>query len=98
MVPLRTAKLALTGGGERVCRAGPPEEVGRNTKEVGRDSLRFGGLNRGSEDPGSSSFGEPVICEITTFCSQVLVVEALLMEYPEGDEGRAAMAELPAGG
>ena len=61
MVPLRTAKLTLTGGGERVFRAGSPEEAGRNTKEARRVS-RSGGLNRGFAKPGSSSSGELLAC------------------------------------
>ena len=45
-VPLRAARLTLTGGGERTCSVGPPEEVGRSTKEMGRGSLsRFGEPN-----------------------------------------------------
>lgn len=98
-MPLRRAKLTLTGGGERVCMAGPPEEAGRNTKEVRRDSLfRFGGVDRGSENIGSSSFGKLIAYEATTFCSQVFVEETPLMEYPEGDRGLPAMTKLLMGG
>jgi hypothetical protein len=57
VMPLRKAKLTMTGEGERVCRAGPPEEVGQNTKDVRCVSLtRFEGLNSGFAKPGSSSF------------------------------------------
>ena len=51
VIPLRTAKLTLTGGGKRVRKAGPPKEAGRST-EARRVSLsRFGGLNGGSANP-----------------------------------------------
>jgi len=90
MVPLRTAKLTLTGGRERVCRAGLPE-AGRNTKEARRVS-RVGGLDRGS---GSSSFSERLACEIATCCAREFVDVTLLMEYPDGDVGLLPMTELP---
>lgn len=97
-VPLRRANLALTGGGERDCGSGPPEEAGRNTKEARRGSLfRFGGLERCFENIGSSSFGELIAYEVTTFCSRVFVDKTPLVEYPEGDTGLSAMDEFLVG-
>ena len=79
--------------------AGPPEEAGRNTKEARRDSLfRFGGLDRGSENPGYPSFGELIAYEASTFCSRVFGEETPLMEHPEGDRGLPVMTKLLMGG
>jgi len=92
---LRTAKLTLPGGGERICGA----EAGRSTKEARRVSLsRFGGLKTGSAKPGSSSVGGLLACEITTLCSRVVVGVTPLLEYPERDGGLLPKTKLPMGG